>query len=139
MSPVSVEILAPLTASSHLRTFHTSTHFYFGGRGLFSHTKINSIARSLIYSEINNHPHPPKSNMRLPVFATTKEMNKVLSQRGQVVPSEILWYFLCSGSLVQDRSFESWKGRLQIFRPTRSSEFSRCWVMVSWGVLVQKN
>ena len=31
------------------------------------------------------------------------------------------------------------KGRLQIFRPTRSSEFSRCWLMVSWGVLVQKN
>ena len=31
------------------------------------------------------------------------------------------------------------KGRLQMFRSTRSSEFSRCWVMVSWGVLVQKN
>ena len=31
------------------------------------------------------------------------------------------------------------KGRLQMFRPTRSSEFSRCWVMVSCGVLVQKN
>ena len=29
-----------------------------------------------------------------------------------------------------------WKGRLQVFRPTRSSEFSRCWVMVSFGVLV---
>ena len=31
------------------------------------------------------------------------------------------------------------KGRLQMFRTTRSNEFSRCWVMVSWGVLVQKN
>ena len=31
------------------------------------------------------------------------------------------------------------KGRLQMFRPTRSSKFSRCWVMVSWGVLVHKN
>ena len=29
------------------------------------------------------------------------------SQRGLVVPSEILRYFPCSGSLVQDRSFES--------------------------------
>ena len=28
-----------------------------------------------------------------------------------------------------------WKGRFQMFRPTRSSEFSRCWVMVSLGVL----
>ena len=28
-------------------------------------------------------------------------------QRELVVPSEILWYFLCSGSLIQDRSFES--------------------------------
>ena len=32
-----------------------------------------------------------------------------------------------------------WKEGLQVFRSTRSSEFSRCWVMVSQGVMVQKN
>ena len=32
-----------------------------------------------------------------------------MSQRQHVVPSEILRYFLCSGSLFQDRSFESLK------------------------------
>ena len=31
------------------------------------------------------------------------------------------------------------KGRLQMFRPARSIKLSRCWVMVSLGVLVQKN
>ena len=45
-----------------------------------------------------------------------------------------------SGSRPQFRKSKNLrKGRLQMFRPTRSSELSRCWVMVSWGVLVQKN
>ena len=51
-------------------------------------------------------------------------------------PSEILWYFICSGSPIQDRGFESLRtfGREdEMFRPTRSSEFSCCWVMVSPG------
>ena len=57
------------------------------------------------------------------------------SQRGLVVSSKILRYFPCSGSQDLSRNFEGLrtfrKGRLEVFRPTRSSEFSRCWVMVS--------
>ena len=45
-----------------------------------------------------------------------------------------------TGSRPQFRKPKSFrKGILQMFRPTRRSEFSRCWVIFSWGVLVHKN
>ena len=45
-----------------------------------------------------------------------------------------------AGSRPQFRKPENFqKGRLQMFWPTRSNEFSRCWVMVSSGVLVKIN
>ena len=50
--------------------------------------------------------HTPEMFLKLQTLRRYRE-TLAKSQRGLVVPSEILRYFLCLGSLVQDRSFES--------------------------------
>ena len=69
------------------------------------------------------------TSLDVPAWASGSERNTSLFPMLGVT-SSILQF-------LKPKNFQ--KRRLQMFRPTRSSKFSRCWVTVSWGVLVQKN
>ena len=79
--------------------------------------------------------HHPDNLLNLPMEANVPEWAS-----GSEKNTLVFTMLRVTGSRPQFRKPTNFrKGRLQMFRPTRSSELSRCWVMVSWGVLVQKN